>query len=339
MATLAKLLFSAEPGPESSYWRIDKPAKEALKFAAFGWRKLVWAVMLVFNQRGVRWNHQVKNVRIVPKQRKIRFLAVQAFQFVKCMLVADVLFELTRRLMFTAPDGTVGDMNSKYLTLRHENWGWSFAKALVFGSTPYFMLSMQYAQFAFIAVLLGFSKPEDWPSPFGIFSETTTVRDFWGKFWHQQLRHMLTQYTEALAAFLRIPKGTNLSSYTKLYAAFLFSGFFHAFSQMQMPSPVNITSEERTVGFFLFFVWMMAAITIEDFVQWLVKPLDSQRFLGEGSWIRTLVGWAWVTVVMWQGMPLVGDTFLRMRMGVDPLLPNSFSRGLVERWVPIPPSW
>jgi hypothetical protein len=148
---------------------------------------------------------------------------------------------------------------------------------------------------------------------------------------------MLTQYTEALATFLRIHKGTNLSSYTKLYAAFLFSGFFHAFSQLQMPSPVNITTEERTVGFFLFFVWMMAAITMEDFVQWLVKPLGSHGWMSEGSWVRKLVGWAWVTLVMWQGMPLVGDTFLCMRMGAEPLLPNSLSRRLVERWVPIPP--
>lgn len=160
MATLAKLLFSAEPGPESNYWRIDKPAKEALKYVSFGPRKLVWAVMLVFNQRGVRWNHQVKNVSSFLRQSKIKFLVIQGLQFAKCMLMADLLFELTRRIMFTAPDGNVGHLNSKYLTLRHNSWVWSFAKALVFGSTPYFMLSMQYAQFAFIAVLLGLSKPE-----------------------------------------------------------------------------------------------------------------------------------------------------------------------------------
>jgi hypothetical protein len=163
MATLAKLLFSDPPGPEASYWRIDRPAKEALSYAAFGWRKLVWSVMLVFNQRGVRWNHQVKNVPALPqtlRSSKTKFLLYQAWQFGKCMMVADLLFELTRRLMFTTPDGRVGDMNSKYLTLDHADWRWSFAKALVFGSTPYFMLSMQYAQFAFVAVLLGLNKPE-----------------------------------------------------------------------------------------------------------------------------------------------------------------------------------
>jgi hypothetical protein len=148
---------------------------------------------------------------------------------------------------------------------------------------------------------------------------------------------MLTQYSDALASFLRIPKGTNLSSYTKLYFAFLFSGTFHALSQLQMPSPVNITASERTNGFFFFFVWQMAAITLEDFAQWAVRKTNFAGLAKEGSGIRRVIGWVWVTTVMWKGMPLVGDTFLRMRMGVDPLLPNSFSRGLVEKWVPVPP--
>lgn len=159
MATLAKLLFSDNPGPESNYWRCDKAEKEALSYPSFGWRKLVWTVMLVFNQRGVRWNHQVKNVPNIHQQSRARFLAYQACQFGKFMLIADLLFELTRRLIFTSPDGTVGQLNSKYLTLHHEDWIWSLAKAAVFGATPYFMLSMQYAQFAFVSVLLGLSQP------------------------------------------------------------------------------------------------------------------------------------------------------------------------------------
>jgi len=160
MATLAKLLFSDQSGPEGSYWRIDRPAKEAMAYAGFGWRKIVWATMLVFNQRGIRWNHQVKNIPKLPAQSRSRFLAYQAYNFAKCLIVADLLFELSRRLFFTPADGAVGELNSKYLTLRHPSYVWSFAKIFVFGATPYFMLSMQYAQFAFVAVLLGLSKPE-----------------------------------------------------------------------------------------------------------------------------------------------------------------------------------
>lgn len=148
---------------------------------------------------------------------------------------------------------------------------------------------------------------------------------------------MITQYADAMAAVFNIPKGTNLSSYSKLYFAFLFSGTFHALSQLQMPSPVNITVSERTVGFLLFFIWQMAAITLEDFAQWLGKKVNFAGLSREKSTIRTWIGWTWVTVVMWKGLPLVGDTFLRLRMGVDSLLPYSLCRPLVEKWLPIPP--
>lgn len=148
---------------------------------------------------------------------------------------------------------------------------------------------------------------------------------------------MLTQYTDCITRFLQIRKGTNLSSYTKLYGAFLISGIFHALSQLQMPSPVNISAHERTVGFFLFFVWQMVAITIEDFVQWFIRALKFQRLMSEEYFLKRFVGWAWVTLVMWKGLPLAGDTFLRMRMGVEPMMPVSFSRSLVEKWVPVPP--
>ncbi|OCL14899.1 toxin biosynthesis protein [Glonium stellatum] len=337
MATLAKLLFSNEPGPESDYWRIDKPAREALAYTGFLWKKSVWAVMLVFNQRGIRWNHQVKNVPKLGGQTRRRFLVSQASNFVKYMLVADLLFELSRRLFFTSSDGLVGQVNSKYLSLRAESFAWSFPKAFIFGATPYFMLSMQYSQFAFIAVLLGLSKPEDWPAPFGRLGDTTTIRDFWGRFWHQQLRHMLTSYADSFADALRIPRGTNLSSYTKLYLSFFISGAFHALSQLQMPCPINISVSDRTTGFFLFFVWQAAFITFEDFVQWLVRKTAWGPLKKEGGVLRVWIGYLWVIVALWMTIPLVGDTFLRMRMGIESLLPFSWSRPLVERFIPIPP--
>ncbi|MCJ1380203.1 hypothetical protein MMC17_003306 [Xylographa soralifera] len=337
IATLAKLVFSGEQGPEAYYWRVDRPAKEALNFAAFTWKKFIWALMLVFNQRGIRWNHQVKNVPRMNATRKPAFLARQAYEFVKCLLVADLLFQLSIRLFFTSPDGQIGMSNSKYLTIRHSDWRWSFAKAFVFGATPYFMLSMQYAQLSFFAVLLGFSKPEDWPPPFGRLRDTTTIREFWGTYWHQQLRHMLTSYTDAFIKILKIPRGTNLSSYSTLYIAFILSGAFHALSQLQMPCPTNITPAERTVGFFLFFVWQAVAITVEDLIYWCWRKAggsveQNQRHLG-----RRLVGYLWITASMWASMPLVADTFLRMRMGAESFLPFTVTGPLVQRYVPIPP--
>jgi hypothetical protein len=172
-------------------------------------------------------------------------------------------------------------MNSKYMKMYHPDWRWSFVRCLVFGTTPYFAMSMHYALFAFLAVLLGLSQPEDWPPMFNPIRGTTTVRDFWGRYWHQQLRHPLAQIGEAWCAFFRIPKGTNTSSYTKLWLAFLISGFFHSVSSLQMPHPNNLTPSERSLGFFWFFIWNASAITLEDFLQWVAR-----RVLPKGELTR-----------------------------------------------------
>lgn len=158
LATLAKLNFS-DP-PEFHYWRSDRPAREASSYGAIGFAKVKWAISLMLNTRGIRWNYGVKNVPAVLPQSKSRFLASRALNFAKNWLLADLFFQLGIRLLYTTPDGRVGRLNSKYTTMRHADWRWSFAKAFVFGATPYFAMSMQYAQFAFIAVLIGLSRPE-----------------------------------------------------------------------------------------------------------------------------------------------------------------------------------
>ncbi|KAF2972983.1 hypothetical protein GQX73_g506 [Xylaria multiplex] len=233
LATLAKLLFSGPGGPETRFWRLNSTPQEATRYRAFSWRKIRWAFALIANQRGVRWNHEVKNVHPPEARGKAHFLALQAWK--------------------------IGNL--------------------------------QYAQLSFISVALGLSRPEDWPPPFGAITDVTTVRQFWGKYWHQQLRHMLTSYTDAFIDTVGIPRGTNWSSYTTLYLAFIFSGMFHALSQRQMPCPVDVTDSERVTGFFLFFVWQAAAITFEDFTQWCWKRVlvGNVEYLGEFAACRRYI--------------------------------------------------
>ena len=148
---------------------------------------------------------------------------------------------------------------------------------------------------------------------------------------------MLTSYTNAFIQILKIPRGTNLSSYTTLYLAFTMSGAFHALSQLQMPCPTNITPAERTVGFFLFFVWQAAAITLEDLMQWCWRKAGRGLRQDTGKLGRRLVGYVWITVSMWASMPLVADTFLRMRIGTESFLPFTIAGPWVQQYVPIPP--
>lgn len=210
LSTLEKILFSAPPGPESSLWRIDKPAGEALSFRAFGINKLRWAFVILVNLRGIRWNYQVKNVPVVRAMRRRQWVLIQVANFAYYTLMADLMVHLGIRFFYSTPDGQVGMVNSKYLKLGHSDPRWSFIKALVFGATPYYLLSMQYTMFSIVAVFLGISEPkvcnetltsnmlhffkesdrklQDWPAHFGRLRDATTLRDFWGKYWHQTVR-------------------------------------------------------------------------------------------------------------------------------------------------------
>lgn len=159
-ATLAKLVFSGIEGPEERFWRVDGPAREARTYTGFGWKKFRWAAVLMFNQRGIRWNHHVKNVQPPSRSRRTRFLIAQLAKSLVCACMADFLYQVHQRVNFTPPGGQVGEMDSRVLTLRHPDRRWSLLKTFSFGGLPYFMLSMQFAQGAFLAVLLGLSEPE-----------------------------------------------------------------------------------------------------------------------------------------------------------------------------------
>jgi hypothetical protein len=141
------------------------------------------------NLRGVRWNYEVKNVPNSTQQSRMGFVFWQLLDFARFLFTTDLLLQLGIRLFMTSPpSGVVGDLDSKFVTLRHEQWAWSFAKALLFGCGPYFLINLQYTFCAIVAVLLGLGKPEDWPPFFRRLCDVTTVRGFWGKFWHRYIR-------------------------------------------------------------------------------------------------------------------------------------------------------
>jgi len=341
LATVEKVLFSIDGQPEKSFWRIDRPAREATAFVGFGLSKLRWALMLIFNQRGIRWNYEVKNIpQLRSSADKLPFILARAFDFVFYILSADIVFQLGSRILFVPSEGiAAGTIDSKYLTMRHTNPFWQFAKSLTFGSTPYFMVSAQYALLSIVAVALNLSQPGDWPPLFGRLADVTCIRDFWGKFWHQQLRRTLTTFSTKLVDVLGIRRGTTLSSQSQVWIAFLISGFFHTRSHLNMPAPINISDAEKCNGFFVFFVCQAAAITFEDGMQWIWRQVVGKQH--GAAWERrvsTLAGYVWVTGVLWYTLPFAGDTFLRMRLGVESLLPfPTVFGGLITKYVPVPP--
>lgn len=162
LSTLEQMLFSGPKGPAGDLWRLDRPVQEALSFSTFSLQKIKWAILLLLNLRGIDWTHQTQNI---PKRgpryaSRARFLLVQCIELFGVFLMADLVSQLSIRLNFTAPNGSVGTLNSKCITLRDPNPCWSFLKVLVYGSGPYYFINFQYIVCSIIAVGLGFSQPK-----------------------------------------------------------------------------------------------------------------------------------------------------------------------------------
>jgi hypothetical protein len=187
LSVLEKLLGAPYPGPEVSLWRIDRPAQEALQLTPFGPRKLIWAFVIWFNLRGIRWNYQVQNIPTehVPEKSKWRFLLDRLLTFTRLLLMADLLGHLAARNFYSGDE-----VNSRLLTVRHEQFSCQLYRTATVGMIPYTFMNLQYVGGALLWVLLGISQPADWPPFFGRLAQVTSVRAFWGKFWHQMIRRV-----------------------------------------------------------------------------------------------------------------------------------------------------
>lgn len=148
---------------------------------------------------------------------------------------------------------------------------------------------------------------------------------------------MFTSYTDVFADSFGIRRGTNLSSYTKLYLAFLISGCFHALGQLHLPRPSDVTSRECSIGFLLFFLWQAVAITVEDITIWAMHRNSASESKGRVPKYYSIVGYVWVFLSMWWSLPLVGDAVLKLRVGTGSFLPFPLTRPFVEAYVPVPP--
>ena len=162
LSVLEKIVFASRPGPEKTLWRVDRQRYEALAMRPFGMSKLVWAFVIWFNLRGIRWNFQVKNIPEGPPPGQTRwsFVAKQFLAFMRLLLMADFFSRLGRLNFYTAADGSIGSLNSRYLTTRHPSPACQLYRTATVGIIPYTFMNLQYVGGALLWVALGISKPE-----------------------------------------------------------------------------------------------------------------------------------------------------------------------------------
>lgn len=135
------------------------------------------AVGMYFSLRRVGLRGEVSMKHRAPIN-SVRFITTRIIQCLCCYLVLDAIFLAPRpekHLITTEKQSLF-----KPTSLTREDLIFRFATALGNWVIGYVSVRLAHGLIAAVSVLLGLSKPEDWPHLNGPISSWSTVRTFWG---------------------------------------------------------------------------------------------------------------------------------------------------------------
>ncbi|KAJ5922416.1 hypothetical protein N7516_010119 [Penicillium verrucosum] len=293
--------------------------------------RLIAAFRLLAQTRAVNTQRQVKNVPSHPKyylwrgmqvptrgRFLLRQLAIVAWQYLVLDIVQTVslqqakergLHEPTKlQVEWIVPLGHWAERIATYLSI------WVVVNRLI-GDLAYRVLSIFF-------VGIGLDSPADWPPAFGSLADAFTLRNFWGKFWHQFMRQPFTSISNFIARdVLNLARSSILERYTNLFIVFLISAVFHVLVDILQGIPME---RSGSMPFYLAFV---LGIMIEDGVQSIWKrgqtPDSRQEEAQQPSDIVPLLkraaGMVWVMLWLgvtstWYFTPMIQSTSDDLRM-------------------------
>ncbi|KAG9230880.1 membrane bound O-acyl transferase family-domain-containing protein [Amylocarpus encephaloides] len=246
--------------------------------------------------------------------------AYQVLKYVQYYVASDLLHEYFVKYHY------LEGVNIAFLDLRADTWTRSFCNAFCVGAKLYFPIQMNYALASVISVLFGICSPKDWPPLFGRIQDVTTVRDFWGSFWHQLIRKVFASYGAALVRFtsglflgyggaiialLGLPPQNTIISYFKLYSSFAISGATHGLMTWAMPANPDHTFNDRFLTVFTCFVGNAVAMNFEDIVMGIYHKRGGTR---EKRLWKSVLGYTWVTCWIWITCCWGATSYIKMGM-------------------------
>ncbi|KAF8182110.1 membrane bound O-acyl transferase family-domain-containing protein [Mycena galopus ATCC 62051] len=178
--------------------RADEPIENAPLS-----RRVAWGINLFASgTRGLGWAHEPRHAntaRPSPSTPRGTFAWSQIFQAVGFA----VLFE-----------------TAHFFNMRNPALTWNVPMAAA--------AMCNHALSAAFSDSTSASGPEDWPLFMGSITLAWSVRDFWGRVWHQSMRRFLSTHCEFVAhQLIGLKPGSTVSVYTQLYVAFLIPGLMH----------------------------------------------------------------------------------------------------------------
>ncbi|EJT96882.1 hypothetical protein DACRYDRAFT_119709 [Dacryopinax primogenitus] len=288
-------------------WRADD--HDSVKFADLGspLARAEWAIGLLFlNPRGIGWNFEPRHALPPhPEEGRLDFVLRQAQRGVLAFLWFDLMGTIARTDTALQVGGSVLNQGLGGRAMYTVWWFTTVSSGFI----------VSHSMLAAFSVGLGIYQPSDWPNLFGGVKYMYTLRKFWGRGWHHNLRRFLVSTADFLTLqVLHLQPSSQLASYSQLYLAFLLSGLVHfcgSYALLRSPSLALSTLQ--------FFALQPLVITLEDGAIALGKRLG----ISPGVDVRIL-GYTWTAACLTVMAPYWLDPLVHAGLA-DPGEQKSFS--------------
>ncbi|KAF8993358.1 membrane bound O-acyl transferase family-domain-containing protein [Cyathus striatus] len=183
------------------------------------WERSKRAVDFMFNYRQLGWTHEPRHILPPrPTESKWQFVRSRIFMCLRYFAICDAAQTLT----WYIPVGDWQEHSTRGVGLR-------LLHTAIYAAAGWAGFAMVYTMAAIVFVGLNVSDVSEWPHAFGKWSDAYTVRRFWGRVWHQNLRRIVSAHGDFVAfRLLRLKKDTFIGTNVQRHIAFGISGIMHA---------------------------------------------------------------------------------------------------------------
>ncbi|KAJ3712720.1 membrane bound O-acyl transferase family-domain-containing protein [Lentinula raphanica] len=336
--------------PLEEYWHKTRPRPSEWK------ARVYWVWQTIVSLRGFGWNYQIHNLPATPKAGRDRleycFYALR--QSLLHLYLVDVMQNTIRTVPFLRLSNIPLDSNSSTI---YSFLLWCiqrFARVAVWFFGGYAGICFYYYTVALICVGSGYSEAGDWPKVFGNLKEAYSLRNFWGRTWHQLIRRFCISLGRKGTRLFDVAPRSLTAALIKLYIAFLASALMHSFGDYMVG--------QQYIGVsFGFFFLQPFAIIFEELVQLAARQVmhpqihrtssthsaSFEKFKGHPggasflslqtrSIVARVIGYLWVVFWFTATTPLMIDAAIEAGFVRDSVFPFSPTEIIVtafrSRW-------
>ncbi|KAK6355955.1 hypothetical protein TWF718_000331 [Orbilia javanica] len=320
------------------FYRVQQvgKVKTKLEHPQSIWGRIKWGLLLIVSQRGIGWNFEVSVPSTKYPPNRTAFVCQALFILLQIYLglhLTKIGYEymvgVIRQDISVAENPWIYDLcKNELFQMVIILWGW------VISIVSHISLLYNIAGIICVGFGVGgfWKEIGSWPRTFGRWREVWSIRNMWGKSWHQSLRRCLNAPGEKIAdALFGDPSQLShvarlVRRYFLLFSAFACSGILHAggvyFVTVTNPMPfedsVPVSTRPAWYVSGYFFYVQAVAITLEDFICWVlgistneeeVQKSPIRWFLGT---VYTHAWFVWSTTVLWIDPQLLSFGYKRL---------------------------